>query len=67
MPNTTLAPPSQVETEILKGFDTLTECPECQFDTYTLLLIREEGRIMVTCGICERSRYYADAHTPPTA
>ena len=66
MPTATLAPPSQVESEILKGFDTLTECPECKFGTYTLLLIREEGRIMVLCGICERARNFEDAHTPLT-
>ena len=65
MPTATQAPPSQVETEILKGFDTLTECPECRLGNYTLLLYREEGRVWVTCGVCERSRNYADAHKPP--
>ena len=67
MPNTTLAPPSQVETDVLKGHEALTECPECRIGNYTQLLYREDGRVMVLCGICERSRYYADAHTPPTA
>ena len=65
MQTTTLAPPSQVESEILKGFDTLTQCPECQIGTYTLLVFREFGRIRVACGICERARNFADAHTPP--
>jgi len=65
MPTTTQAPPSQLETDILKGHESLTECPECRIGNYTQLLYREEGRVMVLCGICERSRYYADAHTQP--
>ena len=65
MPTTTQAPPSQLEADMLKGFDTLTECPECQIGTYTLLVFREFGRIRVACGICERARNFEDAHTPP--
>ena len=64
MLTTTQAPPSQLETDMLKGFDSLTECPECQIGTYMLLVYREEGRILVACTICERSRDFADAHTP---
>jgi len=65
MPNATQAPPSQLEADMLKGFDTLTECPECQTGTYMLLVYREKGRIFVTCTICERSRDFINAHTPP--
>ena len=65
MPNTTLAPPSQMETDILRGLASLTECPECQIGTFTLIVYREEGRVKVGCGICERARDFADAHTPP--
>ena len=65
MPTTTQAPPSQLEADMLKGFDSLTECPECQTGHYTLLLYREFGRIFVACGICESSRNFADAHIPP--
>ena len=65
MPTTTQATPSQLETEILKGHESLTECPECRIGNYTQLLYREEGRIKVLCGICERARNFADAHSPP--
>ena len=65
MPTATQAPPSKLESDLLKGHESLTECPECQIGNYTQLLYREEGRIKVLCGICERARNFADAHTPP--
>ena len=65
MSNTTLAPPSQLESDILKGLEALTECPECRIGNYTQLLYREEGRVKVACGICERARYFVESHTPP--
>ena len=65
MPTATQAPPARSESAILEAFDTLTECPECQLGRYALNLFRVNGHIKVACNICEQSRDYEDAHTPP--
>ena len=64
MPTQATASPSTLESSILEGMNALTECPECRL-LYSLGLYREDGRILVVCPICESSRDFADAHTPP--
>ena len=65
MATQTAAQPSALESGILEGMEALTECPECRVSLYSLGLYREDGRIVVVCPICESSRDFIDAQTPP--